>query len=68
MIMGYRLVQAVFVVNLGRLADMLGGVRIPDRLALPAGVRRLDARGELGRDLDRRVAARAARVRPRPYA
>ena len=28
MIMGYRLVQAVFVVNLGRLGDMLGRVRI----------------------------------------
>jgi MFS family permease len=28
MIMGYRLVQAVFVVNLGRLGDILGRVRI----------------------------------------
>ncbi len=28
MIMGYRLVQAVFVVNLGRLGDMFGRVRI----------------------------------------
>jgi MFS family permease len=28
MIMGYRLVQAVFVVSLGRLGDMLGRVRI----------------------------------------
>jgi MFS family permease len=28
MILGYRLVQAVFVVNLGRLGDMLGRVRI----------------------------------------
>src|ERR1700755_1554089 len=28
MIMGYRLVQAVFVVTLGRLGDMVGRVRI----------------------------------------
>jgi MFS family permease len=33
MIMGYRLVQAVFVVNLGRLGDMLGQLRGPDRAA-----------------------------------
>jgi hypothetical protein len=37
---------------------------VADRLALPAGVRRLDALGELGRDPDRRLPAGAARLRP----
>ena len=49
MIMGYRLVQAVFVVSLGRLGDMYGRVRI--RCSGP--VARAGAR--------RRVAARARR-------
>ena len=93
MIMGYRLVQAVLVVTLGRLGDMFGRVRIynagfvvftlasillsfdpfarrprravADRLAGAAGGRRLDADGQLGRDPDRRVPGRAARLRAR---
>ena len=93
MIMGYRLVQAVLVVNLGRLGDMFGRVQmynagfvvftvasillsfdpfqgsargaVADRLAVPAGDRRVDADGQLGGDPHRRVPGRTARLRAR---
>ena len=93
MIMGYRLVQAVLVVTVGRLGDMFGRVRIynagfvvftvasillsfdpfhgrarralADRLAGAAGHRRLHAHGQLGRDPDRRLPGRPARLRAR---
>ena len=90
MIMGYRLVQAVLVVTVGRLGDMFGRVRIynagfavftvasvllsfdpfhgwprgavADRLAGAPGHRRVDAHRQLGRDPDRCLSCRPARV------